>query len=548
MTAAITSSCVSWIARNRLLFGILALGLCLRIATVLWGIPVSPYVHSYHPDEAKAYQTTADFPKVYITDARFLQYGTAVPYVLGILLLPVKFVVVHLLKAQDLYLVLVWLVSRFFSVLCGVGSIYLGYLLGRKLFDPRTGIVAAALIATSFYHAMNSALATLDVPMSFLVLANFLMCFRAAERSRVADYVLSGILSALLVGTKVAGAVFLPVPFLLYLSQRNSGAPLEKNPRSQARVGLRHLLAYCVTAVVVFAIFHPHLVLDPEKYYITFLDAKFYWFDRSETTLARMLIRWMTATSTAIGWPVLLAAFVGVFLPSRSRLYSFMLVVVIGLYYGLWRSYLPARFLITVAPLLCLFAANTCGRLLAQEKPWFRSCGIICLVVVLTQSLYLCASGIFLRYSETRTLAARYLAENVERGTTIGLSAVSEKYPWHHHAWRYPLIDLSKYREVSFLNEPEVVVVSSYDLTQIEEALSSKALLSGYEWDSRYNKDWYRYSPPSPRMFRFYADLLSGESSKYVLAKRFAVRINVPLEFPPPETRIYYKRKEVISD
>ena len=220
-----------------------------------------------------------------------------------------------------------------------------------------------------------------------------------------------------------------------------------------------------------------------------------------------------------------------------------MLLVFIGLYYGLWRWYLPARFVITLAPLLCLLASNTCSRLLAQKKPWFRYCGLLCVVVVLTHSLYLCVSGTFLRFSETRTSAARYVAENLAEGTTIGLSAVSEKYPWNYHPWRYPRIDLSRFKEVSFLDEPEVIISSSYDLSQIEEALNSKGLLAGYEWDPRYNKDWYRYSPPSPRMFRFYADLLSQKPSKYRLVKRFAVAVNVPVEFPPPEIRIYQRRK-----
>ncbi len=59
---------------------LLFIAFALRIATIAWGTPLLPFTHSFHPDEAKAYMMTAQFPGVYFNDQRYLQYGTAYNY------------------------------------------------------------------------------------------------------------------------------------------------------------------------------------------------------------------------------------------------------------------------------------------------------------------------------------------------------------------------------------------------------------------------------------------------------------------------------------
>ena len=66
------------------------------------------------------------------------------------------------------------------------------------------------------------------------------------------------------------------------------------------------------------------------------------------------------------------------------------------------------------------------------------------------------------------------------RNATVGFSATTVE---HQHPWRYPAVDLSKFREAPFLDEPEILVVSSYDLEPVAEALRSDKLLLGYRGD-----------------------------------------------------------------
>ena len=83
------------------------------------------------------------------------QYGTAISYTLGTILLPAKFVISHILEQPQHYVVFVWVISRLFSVMCGVGTVGLAYLVALKLFDKKAALLGAAFTATSFYHTMN---------------------------------------------------------------------------------------------------------------------------------------------------------------------------------------------------------------------------------------------------------------------------------------------------------------------------------------------------------------------------------------------------------
>ena len=93
------------------------------------------------------------------------------------------------------------------------------------------------------------------------------------------------------------------------------------------------------------------------------------------------------------------------------------------------------------------------------------------------------------------------------------------------------------------LDRPSIVVVSSYDLEEIEPALRSPKLLSGYRWDPRYRREWYAASPPSPALLQFYDRLLHSNGSGYRLVADYAIPQRVAIEFPPPEIRIYRREK-----
>jgi hypothetical protein len=148
------------------------------------------------------------------------------------------------------------------------------------------------------------------------------------------------------------------------------------------------------------------------------------------------------------------------------------------------------------------------------------------------------------RFDDTRDVALEYINKNVVADQCIGLSVSSEQYGWQEHSWRYPRVNLERFREQPLLGRPRWLVLSSYDFEPIEEALRSPQLRPGYVWDKEYDDQWYLASPPSPQLFSFYDELLNTRGGDYDLVADFRPRIYAPIEFAPPEIRIYQRQRK----
>jgi hypothetical protein len=253
-----------------------------------------------------------------------------------------------------------------------------------------------------------------------------------------------------------------------------------------------------------------------------------------------MLRIWQRETVAALGGGVALLALLGMLIPGKANLrYKLALIAFVVLYTGFWRWFLKGRYVIAVAPILCLFAAHLCVRLLDSRWRMPKWIGGGAVAVVFLTSLSSVLSAIHLRLNDTRPPAARYLLENIPAGTTVGIAGVSEKYPWKTHRWRYPRVDFTRFKAVDFLQEPDILILSSYDYQPVLHTLESGRLGSGYVLDEAYHREWYRFAAPSPGIFEFYDRLLNQNDGRYVLFKSFSTEVKVPLEFPPPEIRIY---------
>jgi 4-amino-4-deoxy-L-arabinose transferase-like glycosyltransferase len=149
-------------------------------------------------------------------------------------------------------------VSRFLSGLMDLGTLLLLYLLGRRLYSPAVGLLAAAFLAVTVLHIQSAHFFIVDPFLTFFVTAALYCLIRSTgHRLPFTDncspitgwWLLSGVAIGLAVGSKFA-AVMLFVPLLL---------------AAWAMAGdrwLRWLLAGGGTAVFTFALTNPFALLD----------------------------------------------------------------------------------------------------------------------------------------------------------------------------------------------------------------------------------------------------------------------------------------------
>lgn len=515
---------VSSIRENPWLSATLLVAFALRLANIGWGIPITPYSNFYHGDEAKAYSSTIQFPEQYLGTESYL-YGTAIQYAIGLLLLPVKFVMVGLLGMPAEYALTAIVFFRFCNVVMGTASVYMIYVLGRKLLDERAGLIAAMLLSVALYPAMHSCVTTLDVPMSFLLLGCALTCLKCTETRSAQDFFYAGLVAGMLLGTKVTGFLFVGCAFLwlaVILFTRHNDRRMSVTDR------IVLLMVFMISAAGLFSVTTPHVVLDLGEFWEFMMNQKSSWYDKAPTSVIGVLYTWYDATALATGIPVAITSLVGMVLLMKSRPYEALLLVLwVAANYLFWRGYLPARFVIIIVPVLCLMSAVLWSWLLESDDRRVRQGVKALLTIAIASSLVICVLGVTQRWLDARTVASRYIAANVPPESTIGM-ATDHNENWMHHNWRYPRIDRVL---THFLERPEFVVVTSLELDRMQEALRSDRLLEGNRWDPEFSREWYQDDPPSPEIFTFYQELFGGEA--YAQVAQFTAPLRLRIDSAP---------------
>jgi 4-amino-4-deoxy-L-arabinose transferase-like glycosyltransferase len=118
--------------------------------------------------------------------------------------------------------------ARFWSAVCGLGSVILTYELGRRMFCQLTGLLAGVILASSFMFCVSSHAATPDALLIFTALATFFVFWRSYERG--GQGWLLGVGGTMALAVLAKGAVGLVLPFtilgLFLLWERRLGALL----------------------------------------------------------------------------------------------------------------------------------------------------------------------------------------------------------------------------------------------------------------------------------------------------------------------------------
>ncbi len=93
--------------------------------------------------------------------------------------------------------------GRVLSALADVGSIFMVFVLGRRMFSPGVGLLTAAFTAVAVIHVQNSHFYRPETFSVFFTLAAFWAMLRMIEKKRLRDSVLLGLMVGLALAPKV---------------------------------------------------------------------------------------------------------------------------------------------------------------------------------------------------------------------------------------------------------------------------------------------------------------------------------------------------------
>lgn len=110
--------------------------------------------------------------------------------------------------------------NRIVNVVFGTGTVYLTYLITKKIFDNQwAGLIAALFLATANQHVEFSALITPDVPAVFFMLCTVYFSLEFLNTAKTKTLVIALFFTGCAIGVKYNGAIAIVLPITAVIIQ-----------------------------------------------------------------------------------------------------------------------------------------------------------------------------------------------------------------------------------------------------------------------------------------------------------------------------------------
>ena len=189
------------------LFSILLAAFAVRVWGIKFGLP-----YLFHPDEWAIVDRALNMIKTADYSPHEFNYPPLYMYIQAIVYVAKFFYGVSFNQYKSLAdltapSVTTW--GRLTTALFGVATVYLLYLLAKRIFGEKVGLVAALFLAFTYLHARNSHYITTDVFMVFLVTLSFYFSYLVFEEGRRRDYILAGLFAGLAIAAKYNAGIII---------------------------------------------------------------------------------------------------------------------------------------------------------------------------------------------------------------------------------------------------------------------------------------------------------------------------------------------------
>jgi Dolichyl-phosphate-mannose-protein mannosyltransferase len=405
------------------LLTLIAAGIIFRVVGLEWGIPLglppeaTLYRNSFHFDEDNyLWGLTRIDPKRWNFDVQDLNWGTLQFYLIGgalqaaessgYLTRPWK---EAFLEWDPLNFPRVYRAGRLVSALSGILTLLVIFLVGKKLRDTETGLLACAFLAVTPVHVVNSHYLTSDITMVFLSLTAFYFFLASLDGNDFKAHLFSCLFLGLAIAAKYNAACLLPLWLGRDLVQRTFSWK-------------QKMWGYGAMAAG-FALGEPYAFLHPREFGRVIYHA--YLLDAPEER--RFLVMWtqlLVAQGKAllnygVQWPPACLAAIGLLVsvarPTRKTLWFAAAVLLAG--GSIAATKWPMiRYTLPLVPLIALAAALalTAARIRESWRPWIYA---LALCIPLVSSWM--QTMILLREHPARS-AAHWVASNIPDGSRIG--------------------------------------------------------------------------------------------------------------------------------
>jgi len=302
-----------------------------------------------------------------------------------------------------------FLISRTFSALSGVATVYIVYRIALELFDKTTARFSALFLALAYLPVRDSHFGVTDTFSAFLTCVTILFIVRVWKQNTLKDYLLAGLFAGLTASTKYYGAfLILPLGLAHFLPQ---------NPSNRS---LRRLALAPVVVVFAFFLGTPYALLDFQQFRTDFLYEQHH-LDQGHFNIILDNGWWRHLSFTlnyGLGAPLLAASIFGAFYLFRTHWRKAAVLLAFPIIYYLFagKGYTVfVRYMVPVIPFLCIAAAAHAAFYTRKDPRYI----IVPFLVLLFPLQSVILFDRCLSQPDTRVLAARWINAHIKPGTTI---------------------------------------------------------------------------------------------------------------------------------
>ncbi|MBA7579029.1 Undecaprenyl phosphate-alpha-4-amino-4-deoxy-L-arabinose arabinosyl transferase [subsurface metagenome] len=396
-------------------------------------------LRSYHPDEELILKTISHMnPKKFDFDTKNYIYAPFFTYQIGLGIFlgglfhffPLKQNIFFYLKNPGEF-AKIYLAGRFIVVLLSLLTVLFVYLIGKKLYNEKVGLLSSLFLAVTPLFVIQSHYIKPDIPMVFWVTLSFYFALFIIETKRLKYYILSGVAAGLAMGSKYPGILALiPVIMAHFITQ---GASFKKT--------VFPLMAV-FSAIFAFFLTSPYILIHFSRFW-----HDFFWIAGAATSkfpfqFLNSLLYYPVTMFLYIISPLLflLILFSFFFALKRSTIKERILFsgIVPFIFFLLMSRPSSETYGLPIFPFLAILAGNFFNETILERKMSGLTKSVILLAIVGVAFSYTFSFERIARNTDVRLRTSYWIEKNVPRGAKIGMA----KYPV---IYRMPSINPDKY-------------------------------------------------------------------------------------------------------
>ncbi len=377
------------------------------------------------------------------------------------------------------------LVGRLLSAVLGTATVYMTFLLGRRVGGAKVGLAAALLLAWARVPVQQAHQALPDTTMAFVATCLFYAAWRIVEDASWRAYIGAGLAAGCVVATKYNGAfsaLAIPAAHMLHANWRGSALWSWKLPAAVA-----------VSFIALFAC-SPYLLLAADAYWgiaqyqVSSLD-----FSLRESQPWWWIVRSLIAVEWGVGCWFVAALLWGLWRRDKFEVLVLAAFVPSFVYIGSWTRE-SLHYLLHFYPVFAILAVRF-GQAISSELGLSRRWIAVVMGAIVLPNVYaVSAANVNMTRPDVRLQAAQWIEAHVENGTRLATT-------WLPYAPRLELVSMRNQLIQSYARQPKV-------LEALQEQWRGKP---AYDW---VNLEIWLKEPVVPEVYRPHVDLTDQETRR----------------------------------